>query len=335
MITDPDVALPLAFAGLMGISILAYVVLDGFDLGIGILLPFTADNAERDSMVASIGPFWDANETWLVMSVGLLLVAFPAAHGIILTALYLPVALMLLALIARGVAFEFRAKTPAGHRGWWDFAFFGGSIVAALSQGFMLGIYIMGLTYTFVSVAFAILTAICLVGGYAFIGAGWLLIKAEGDLQKRAAKWARASFWGLLGGLAAVSMASPLVSPRIFEKWFTLPEILYLAPLPLASAAVLVWLFVTLRSLPHADDRLSWVPFAGAVALFVLAFIGLAYSFYPYVVLDRLTIFQGATAPESLMIVLVGALFVIPMVVAYNVLSYVVFRGKATDLTYH
>ncbi|MEM9988490.1 MAG: cytochrome d ubiquinol oxidase subunit II, partial [Pseudomonadota bacterium] len=211
---DPTIWLPLVFAGLMGLSILIYVVLDGFDLGVGVLTPF-ADEAGKDRMIASIGPFWDANETWLVLAIGLLLVAFPAAHGTILTALYLPVFVMLLGLILRGIAFEFRVKAPPRYKTYWNTAFWVGSLMASLAQGFMLGLYIMGLKYTAATVGFALLTAICLTAGYAFIGASWLIIKTEDKLQLKAIEWAKKGLWGMLAGLAAVSLASPFVSPRI------------------------------------------------------------------------------------------------------------------------
>lgn len=330
---DPAIWLPVVFAVLMGVSILVYVVLDGFDLGVGVLIPFASDS-EKDRMIASIGPFWDANETWLVLAIGLLLVAFPVAHGTILTALYLPVAIMLIGLVLRGVAFEFRAKAPAGHKRRWDQAFFAGSLMTALSQGFMLGLYIMGLQWTLATIAFALLTALCLAAGYAFIGACWLLIKTEGALQLKSVHWARWGKWGVLAGMAAVSLASPLVSPRIFEKWFTVPEIFILAPLPVASAILIGTIWLSLRHLPDAEDRWSFIPFVAAMALFALAFTGLAYSFYPYVVPDQMTIYEAAAAPESLAIILVGAIVVLPMIAGYTVLAYTVFRGKATELRY-
>ncbi len=333
MFADPAVWLPIVFAGLMGLSILIYVVLDGFDLGVGALLPF-ADDAGRDRMIASIGPFWDANETWLVLAVGLLLVAFPVAHGIILTALYAPVAVMLIGLILRGVAFEFRAKVPTPAKRTWNRIFVAGSLMTALSQGFMLGMYIMGLVWTWPTVLFAALTAVCLTTGYAFIGAAWLIIKTEGDLQRRAVSWARRAVAGVVAGIAAVSLASPLVSPRIFAKWFIWPEIAWLAPLPILSAAMIVLIWRALARLPAAEDRGSWQPFVAGSVLFVLAFIGLAYSFYPFVVPDRLTIQAAASAPESLAIMLVGVIIVVPTILGYTALAYTVFRGKATDLSY-
>lgn len=333
MFADPAVWLPFVFAALMGLSIVIYVVLDGFDLGVGVLFPF-ADDDEKDLMVASIGPFWDANETWLVLAIGLLLVAFPVAHGTILTALYLPVAIMLLGLILRGVAFEFRAKAPARQKARWNRAFFVGSLMASLAQGFMLGLYVLGLGHSWAALAFGALTAVFLTVGYSFIGAAWLILKAKGDLQVKAVEWARGGIWGLILGLAAISAASPLVSTRIWEKWFTWPAMAWLAPLPILSVLLVGLLWAMLRRLPMEGDRLSWVPFVAATALFVLAFLGLAYSFYPYVVPEQLTIYQAASAPESLWIILIGTIIVLPMILGYTALSYVVFRGKASLLNY-
>jgi cytochrome d ubiquinol oxidase subunit II len=325
--------LPLAFAALMGISILAYVVLDGYDLGVGILMA-GADRPERDRMVAAIGPFWDANETWLVLGIGLLLVAFPAAHGIILGELYLPVALMLAGLTLRGVAFEFRVKAHLPLQRHWDRAFVAGSALAALTQGYMLGRYVLGFEEGLAAMAFAVLSAVCVAAAYAFVGATWLIYKTEGALQARAVDWARATLGMTALGMAAVSVATPLVSVRIFERWFSVPEILLLAPLPLMTAIVFAALWIFLRRMPRADHSLDLAPFAGAVVLFALGFAGLAYSFFPYVVPGRLTIWQAASAPESLMIIFVGACVVLPVVVAYSVFSYVVFRGKALPLSY-
>jgi cytochrome d ubiquinol oxidase subunit II len=186
--------LPEIFLALMGLAMLAYVVLDGFDLGVGILLP-GGDDAQKDTMIASIGPFWDANETWLVLGVGILLIAFPMAHGVILSSLYLPVTLMLIALILRGVAFDFRVKARAKHKHLWDRSFFVGSALAALSQGFMLGAYILGFEWSVANFAFASFIGVCLLAGYALLGATWLLMKAEGELQRKAVRWAQRALW--------------------------------------------------------------------------------------------------------------------------------------------
>lgn len=333
MFGDPSVWLPFTFAALMGVSILIYVVLDGFDLGVGLLFPF-ADDDEKDRMIAAIGPFWDANETWLVLAVGLLLVAFPAAHGAILTALYLPVAIMLIGLILRGVAFEFRVKAPPKYKPLWNNLFFTGSLMTALSQGFMLGMYVMGLTWTWAHFGFSLLTAIFLTVGYSFIGATWVIHKSEGFLQIKAVDWAKGGIWGLVLGIGAISAATPYVSTRIFEKWFSFPEILYLSPLPIASAALVIWLWWMLRRMPFYNDRYSWLPFAAATALWMVAFLGMAYSFYPYVVPEQLSLYEAASAPESLFIILIGTIFVLPTILAYTVLAYTVFRGKAVELRY-
>jgi cytochrome d ubiquinol oxidase subunit II len=330
---DPTVWLPFAFAGLMGVSILIYVILDGFDLGVGVLFPF-AEEDEKDRMIASIGPFWDANETWLVLAVGLLLVAFPSAHGAILTALYLPVATMLIGLILRGVAFEFRAKAPAPHKRLWNNAFFIGSLMTSLSQGFMLGMYVMGLEWTWANFAFGMLTAVFLTVGYSFIGATWVIHKTSHTLQFKAVNWARGGIWGLVMGIGAISLATPFVSDRIFDKWFSFPSALYLSPLPVVSALLVFWLWTMLQKMPFPDDRRSWQPFAAATALWIMAFGGMAYSFYPYVVPEQITIYEAASAPESLFIILIGTCVVLPTIMAYTVLSYFIFRGKATELRY-
>lgn len=333
MLGDQAVTLPVIFAALMGLSILIYVVLDGFDLGVGILTPL-ATETEKDRMVASIGPFWDANETWLVMAVGILLVAFPSAHGAILTALYLPVAIMLIGLILRGTAFEFRAKVALPKKASWNIAFFAGSIMTSMAQGYMLGFYVMGLEHSLAAHGFALLSGVFLTVGYSFIGACWLILKAEGELQKKAVAWARGGIWGVVLGIGAISLATPLVSDRIWDRWFSIPEFFLLAPLPLMSAAVIAGIWVVLRRLPTANDSFAWLPFAGASMLFVLAFTGLAYSFYPYVVPEKLTIYDAASAPESLFIILIGALIVIPVIAGYSALAYYIFRGKARDLRY-
>lgn len=330
--------LPVIFVLLMALAMLLYVVLDGYDLGVGILLPGAASEAERDTMIAAIGPLWDANETWLVLGIGILLTAFPVAHGVILTALYLPVALMLAGLILRGVAFDFRAKARAHHKPLWDRAFFAGSLVAAVSQGAMLGLTIVGFSYGAAQIAFALAIGVGLAAGYALLGAGWLIIKTEAALQLRAVRWARASLWLTALGIAAVSVATPLVSPRIFDKWFTPAIFPLLVPIPLATAALF---FVAARSLARLPVRLAqnneygaWVPFGAAVGIFFLAFYGLAYSLFPYLVVDRMTIWQAAAAPESLRFILVGAVAVLPVILGYTVYVYRVFGGKARALDY-
>jgi cytochrome bd ubiquinol oxidase subunit II len=328
--------LPVIFAGLMALSILLYVVLDGFDLGVGILLPRVSVEADRDRMIAAIGPFWDANETWLVLGVGLLLVAFPSAHGIILTELYLPVAVMLAGLTLRGVAFEFRAKAAdLRQKRRWDHAFVAGSLISALSQGWMLGRYVLGFADGWAATGFAAMAALGLAIAYAFIGAAWLIWRTEGDLQRAAIGWARLAIWPMGIGILLVSAVTPLVSDRIFDRWFAFPEVLALAPLPIATAALLLGIGSLLRHMPLPGDALRRVPFWGAVALFSLFFAGLAWSFFPYVVPERLTIWQSASAPESLTLILAGAIFVLPVILAYTFLAWRIFGGKARDLTYY
>jgi cytochrome bd ubiquinol oxidase subunit II len=332
-LTQPGGWLPLVFMGLMGLAMLVYVVLDGFDLGVGILL-VRAGDADKDMMVASIGPFWDANETWLVLGVGILLTAFPLAHGIILGELYLPVALMLGGLILRGVAFDFRVKARAEHKEGWNRAFFAGSLIAALAQGVMLGRYVTGFAPGAGMWAFAGFVGVSVAAGYALLGAAWLIIKAEGGLQQQAVAWARASLIGTAAGIAAISVVAPLLSQRIFDKWFAFPNVILLAPVPLITAVLFGLIALSLKHLPGTGERWNWVPFAGTVAVFVLAFCGLAYSMLPYLVVDRMTIWQGAAATESLQVILVGAVVVLPAIAGYTAYSYWVFRGKARELNY-
>jgi cytochrome d ubiquinol oxidase subunit II len=325
--------LPVVFTALMGLSMLLYVVLDGYDLGVGILLR-QADDAQKDTMIASIGPFWDANETWLVLGVGLLLVAFPMAHGVILGALYLPVAFMLIGLILRGVAFDFRVKVHDQHKPLWNVAFYVGSLLAALSQGFMLGLYITGLQYNVVGVLFGIVIALCLVAGYMLLGSGWLIMKTEGELRARAIAWGRRSLWFTGIGIVAVSLATPLVSPRIFEKWFSLPNLFFLMPIPLLTGLLFMACLRALLKLGNGSTNKEWVPFVSTIGMFVLAFGGLAFSIFPYLVIDQITLWEAASAPGSLKIMLFGAAITLPVIIAYNIYSYRVFWGKTSELNY-
>jgi cytochrome d ubiquinol oxidase subunit II len=233
---DWNTALPLFFMAVMGLSLLAYVVLDGYDLGVGLLLPLAQEH-EKDLMVASIGPFWDANETWLVLGVGILLVAFPLAHGLVLTALYLPATAMLIGLILRGVSFDFRVKARAARKGMWNALFSAGSLLAAGAQGWMLGSYLTGFGRDALSLAFSAGIALTLPTAYAMLGAGWLMMKTEGELQAKAIRWGRRVLWPMGLALLGISIASPLVSATVFAKWFTMPDFLALLPIPLATAA--------------------------------------------------------------------------------------------------
>lgn len=337
-ITSPSGWLPLAFALVMALSMLAYVILDGYDLGVGALLDSADTVEQKNTMIASIGPFWDANETWLVLGVGVLLVGFPLAHGVILGALYLPVALMLVALSLRGVAFDFRVKAKAKHRPLWDKTFFIGSLLASWSQGFMLGQLILGFKQDMVSYLFSALIGFCLVFAYRLLGASWLIMKTEGGLQLNAVAWAKGSLWLTAAGVLAISVATPWVSPRIFDKWFSFPNLLMLFPIPAMTMGLF---FVISRSLNRLPTRLAQgnqygagVPFASTVGVFLLSFYGLAYSLFPWLVIDKIDIWQAASSPEALMVIFYGVLVVLPVIIAYTVFAYRVFWGKSTHLTY-
>ena len=325
--------LPLVFMFLMGLAVLAYVVLDGYDLGVGMLMP-GATEKEQSVMVASIGPFWDANETWLVLGIGILLSAFPAAHGVVLTALYMPVVAMLIGLMLRGVAFELRIKALGWHRELWNWLFWAGSFIASFFQGVMLGRYITGFEPGVGYWLFAIVVGASLCGGYVLLGATWLIFKTEGALQRKAIGWTR---WGMLWvglGVALVSLATPMVSATVRDKWFDFPRTLALMLLPAATLLAAAWLWhVTGRMKAGAMQR-DWRPFAAATAIFVLAFLGLAYSLYPYVVIDRLTIWEAAAHPSALKVLFIGAAIVLPFIVFYTILSYRIFRGKAKEGLY-
>jgi cytochrome bd ubiquinol oxidase subunit II len=337
-LANPAGWLPVFFALVMAISMIAYVVLDGYDLGVGILLRQTNDLAEKDAMIASIGPFWDANETWLVLGVGILLVAFPLAHGAILGALYLPVAIMLAALTLRGVAFDFRVKAKAPYRPWWDRAFYAGSLVASWSQGFMLGQLIIGFQNTAFGNAFSGIIGIALIAAYRLLGASWLIMKTEGTLQLNAVQWAKRSLALTAIGVIAISLGTPWASARIFEKWFSFPNIVMLFPIPVMTA---VLFFIIARSLERLPLRLGEgnqygvaVPFMATLGIFLLSSYGLGYSLFPWLVIDQLNFWQAASSTEALMVIFYGVVIVFPIIIAYTAFSYRVFWGKSTPLEY-
>ncbi len=325
--------LPFTFAFLIGFSFLAYAVLDGYDLGVGMLCAF-ADEGERDRMIASVGPFWDANETWLVLGVGLLLVAFPPAHGIVLTSLYLPVGLMLVALIFRGVSFDFRKKAPPRKLPFWNRAFYLASCVVALTQGYMLGRFMTGFQEGPAAEFFAVFFGLLVVAAYILVGACWLILKTEGALQARAIRWTRRAIWTMVAGALLSSMAAVFTDTRIYERMFTFPQVTLLLAMPLASIVLTLLVHFLCSVLPLPGDRLAWMPFAIAVFIFVLGFTGLVYSFYPYIIPGQLKIVDAAAAPESLFIILIGTLIVLPFLIGYTAVAYYIFRGKATDLQY-
>jgi cytochrome d ubiquinol oxidase subunit II len=332
-----SVDLTIVWALIIAFAVAAYVVMDGFDLGIGILFPLFPVGKERDRAMNAIAPVWDGNETWLVLGGGGLLAAFPLAYAIILPALYAPLIAMLLGLVFRGVAFEFRWRDP-GHRRWWDLGFFAGSLIATFAQGVTLGALVQGISvsgrqygggwWEWLS-PFSLLTGASLVAGYALLGAGWLIWKTEGPLQDQARRMARRLLPALLGAIGLVSLATPFVEPKYFERWFDAPGIFVALPMPLlvAGAALLAW-----RSLGGARD---WAPFVWSLALFGLTLVGLAISIWPDVIPGRVSIWDAAAPYSSQLFMLVGALVLIPLILAYTAWSYWVFRGKVGEEGYH
>ena len=325
--------LPYAFAFLIGVSMLLYAVLDGYDLGVG-MLSRSVKPEERDRMIASIGPFWDANETWLVLGVGLLLVAFPTAHGVVLGNLYLPVGIMMIALIFRGVSFDFRKKVPIDQQARWNHSFFFSSLLVALTQGYMVGRFVIGFQDGVSAQLFACFFGLLVVVGYVLMGACWLILKTEGELQKKAVRWARHAIWAMVLCALLSSLTAPFVATRIYDRMFSFPEVTLLIAMPLLSIIITLIMHAILGVLPLEKDRLAWLPLALSINIFVLGGIGLVYSFYPYIIPGHLLITDAAAAPESLMIMLVGTLIVVPFLVGYTALSYWIFKGKATDLRY-
>ena len=326
--------LPQIFLLLMAVAVLMYAVLDGFDLGVGVVLPH--DNRPfRNQMIASIGPFWDANETWLVLAVGILLIAFPKAHSIILKELYLPTMVLLIGLILRGVAFDFRAKAVTRYTALWDKVFTTGSIMASSAQGFMLGIYVMGFDYSAPSVLFAIVSAICVTAAYAFIGCAWLVMKTEGELQIYAARKGRIAGWLTTLGILSICIANPLINPEVAARWFRLPEAILLMPVPIFSFILLLVTDRYFKQVPVNQDAFCWIPFASVSFLFILCFVGIAYSFYPYVIPYKLLAVDAASATASLRFIFYGVAIVLPIILGYTFFSYRIFKGKTTALEYY
>jgi cytochrome d ubiquinol oxidase subunit II len=330
--------LPVIWAGLIGTAVMLYVVLDGFDLGIAILFPTTKDESERDQMMNSVAPFWDGNETWLVLGGGGLWVAFPTAYAIIMPAFYIPVILMLLALIFRGVAFEFRWVAKPHHQ-IWDLAFWLGSTIAAFSQGLILGGLIQGITVVDRQFAggpfdwatpFTLMCGAGVVVGYALLGATWLIYKTEGRVADHARALAKKLLIGLLLFAVVVSLWTPYAHPRIAERWFTLSNLILLWPFPLLTA---LCGFMAWKRLHGTHE---FTPFALTIAIFVLCFLGLSISNYPYLVPPDLTIWDVAAAPSSHIFVLIGVTFLLPMILFYTAFVYWTFRGKVkADSGYH
>jgi cytochrome bd ubiquinol oxidase subunit II len=322
--------LALIWAGLIAFAVLAYVILDGFDLGVGILFPFLKDDHQREVAMNSIAPVWDGNETWLVLGGGGLFAVFPLAYATIMPALYAPIIAMLLGLIFRGVSFEFRARSDKS-RFLWDFGFFGGSVVAAFAQGIALGALVQGIPVVDRAYAggwwdwltpFSMLTGIALVVGYTLLGATWLIMKTEGDL----ARYARRAAWytgiGTFVLIGLVSLITPFLNPVYLARWFAWPTMVFSFVVP-ALIAGCAWLLY--RGLLEERDA---QPFLASLGIFFLCYVGIVISFFPYIVPPGITIWQAAAPDSSLGFLLVGALILIPIILAYTAYAYWVFRGK-------
>ncbi len=329
--------LPTIWLVILTFAVLAYVVMDGFDLGIGILFPLFPEGKERDTAMNSIAPVWDGNETWLVLGGGGLMAAFPLAYSIILPALYAPIIAMLLALIFRGVAFEFRWRDP-GHRKAWDIAFTSGSTVAAFAQGVTLGALLQGIVVENNAYAggwwdwlspFSLLVGFSVVIGYGLLGAAWLIMKSEGELQNHAFRLARWLGAGTVACIVLVSAATPFLQGEYYQRWFAWPRILFTSQVPLLVLIASTWLFVSLRK------RREYAPFLVALALFTLGLIGLGVSVFPEIVPGQISIHEAAAPDSSLTFMLVGAVILIPIILAYTAYTYWVFRGKTGHEGYH
>lgn len=324
-----DLALLWAIIILFGIMM--YVVMDGFDLGIGILYPFFPEKDHRDVMMNTVAPVWDGNETWLVLGGAGLLAAFPLAYAVVLSAFYMPLILMLLGLVFRGVAFEFRFKAESHRRHLWDRAFIGGSVVATFFQGVTLGAFIEGIevadrayaggAFDWLSL-FSTFTGLALVVAYALLGCTWLIFKTEGELQRRMKQLARPLTWGLLAVIGAISLWTPLVHAEIAQRWFSLPNIFWFSPVPLL-VLITVWrLLHSLDGDPHA------MPFVLTLCLVFLGYTGLGISLWPNIIPPDISIWEASGPPQSQGFTLVGTLLIIPLILMYTAWSYYVFRGK-------
>lgn len=331
MIMDAATILPMIFAGLMGAAVFFYIIFDGYDLGVGLLFPFMKDRADRDMMVATVDPFWDANETWIVLGIGVIFIAFPKAYGDILVSLYIPTVLMLVGLIIRGAAFDFRNTSPAHRRPLWDGLFCFGAYLATMSQGVMIGLYVTGLNHTPANWLFALCIGVALCFGYALLGSAWLIFKSKGKVRLFAVKAIRHSIFLAFLAIVLVSMAMPYTSPTIFNKWFTIPNIFYLAPIPLLCV---LFAFIIFRSLKFIEQdttyKRDWVPYLFAVLIVLCTFIGFGYSLYPEIIIDKLNIWEASAATKSLEFVLWGVAIVLPLILVYTFYVHKIFSGKIT-----
>lgn len=329
---SPYADLPLLAGGVIAAAIFLYVLLDGFDLGVGILFPFAPSDACRNMMMSSIAPFWDGNETWLVLGGGGLLAAFPLAYSIVLPAFYIPILLMLLGLIFRGVAFEFRFKAKGRMYAFWGYVFHFGSLGAAFFQGVILGAFVKGIRVSERAFAggafdwldgFSLATGAGLVFGYTLLGATWTLMKTEGKTKSWARKAALYSLIYVAFMMGIVSLWVPFLSDKVFIRWFSYPNFCYLAPIPLLTASVLINLYLSLLK-GHTH-----LPFGLSFILFALGYAGLAVSLWPYVVPYQLTVWEAAADPKSLSLVLTAVFLLLPFTLGYTAYVYYVFRGKA------
>jgi cytochrome d ubiquinol oxidase subunit II len=319
------------WAFIIAFAVFVYIVMDGFDLGLGILYPLFPNKTDRDVIMNSVAPVWDGNETWLVLGGGGLMAAFPLAYAVLMPAVYTPMIAMLLGLIFRGVAFEFRWRTTQSGRNPWDLAFTGGSLLAALAQGIALGAILQGVHvegrhygggwWDWLT-PFSILTGLALVVGYALLGATWLVMKTEGELRDKAYRLSWYLLFAMLGAIAAVSIATPFLNIQYTQRWFSWPNIVLTAPVPIAVAGVTVLL---LRALANKWD---YQPFFLSLALFALSYAGLGISMYPYIVPQSITIWQAAAPENSLRFLLVGVAVLIPLILGYTAWAYWVFRSK-------
>jgi cytochrome d ubiquinol oxidase subunit II len=323
--------LPLLWAIIILFSVMMYVVMDGFDLGIGLLFLRVPEKADRDTMMNTVAPVWDGNETWLVLGGAGLLAAFPLAYAVVLSAFYLPLILMLVGLVFRGVAFEFRFKASERRRRWWDLAFAGGSLVATFFQGVTLGGFVQGVSVTERGYGggaldwitpFAMFTGAGLCVAYALLGSTWLIMKTEGRLQQRMRALSRPLVWGLLGVVAVISIWTPLIEPAIARRWFSFPNLLWFSPVPLLVACSA---YALLKALREGGET---APFLLTLGLIFLGYSGLGISLWPNVIPPAVSIWDAAGPDQSLGFALVGALLIIPVVLSYTAFSYWVFRGK-------
>jgi cytochrome d ubiquinol oxidase subunit II len=329
--------LTVIWAVIIAFAVFAYVVLDGFDLGIGILFPVFKVGQDRDQAINAIAPVWDGNETWLVLGGGGLFAAFPLAYAIIMPALYPPIIAMLLGLVFRGVAFEFRWRDPA-HRAVWDLAFTGGSLIAAFAQGVTLGALLQGISVQGRAYSggwldwlspFSLMTGVSVVVGYGLLGSAWLIWKLEGPAQAQARRWAWILFPATLAAIVAVSIGTLFLRPDYVARWLDMPGVLFTAQVPIVTALIAFLFYRAMRKGREAQ------PFLLALGLFLLSFIGLGISMFPYVIPGAVTIWDAATAPRSQAFMLVGALITVPPILAYTGWAYWVFRGKVGEHGYH